>query len=95
MAILCCYCGAEITLKKKKVPHINICREPPIIYFCNQDCKINWVFNKSDIKLNKYINTNLSKKEVKYNFDMEIIEDKSYELESYLEENNLKILREA
>ena len=95
MALLCCYCGAEITSKRIRIVHINICQNPSIKYFCNRDCKLNWVFKKSGSKPEKYVNSNRSNEEVNFTSNRAVIEDKPDELEQYLKENNLRILREA
>ena len=106
MALICgyCgYCGAEISWKKtwkgvwkrKGNIHINICQEPSITYFCNRDCKLNWIFKSPGLKLEKEINGNWIQEEVQSIFDMAVIEDKTDELEKYLKDNNLRILREA
>ncbi len=95
MALLCCYCGAEITSKRIRIVHINICQKPSIKFFCNRECKLNWVFNKSDSKLERYINSYRSIEEVKFTSNRAVIEDKPDELEQYLKENNLRILRDA
>ena len=110
MALLfgyCGYCGTEITWKrtgkrtgkrtwkKRRIVHINICQEPSIIYFCNRDCKLNWIFKRPDLKLEKATKGNWVKKEVKPIFDMAVIEDNTDELEKYLKDNNLRIIRQA
>ena len=104
MALLCgyCgYCGAELawngkrTWKRKRIVHINICQEPSITYFCNRDCKLNWIFKRRDLNLENDINGKWVKEEIKSLFDMTVIEDNTDDLAKYLEENNLKILREA
>ena len=95
MALLCFYCGAPITSKKVRIVHINVCQEPSIKNFCNRDCKLNWVFKKSVSKVENYVNRNRSKKEAKFTSNSAIIEDKLDELEEYLKENNLRILRDA
>jgi len=66
MALFCAYCGAEIvrkgtgkrTWKRRRVVHINIYQEPSIIYFCNRDCKLNWIFKRPDLELGKDIKGN-------------------------------------
>ena len=95
MALLCSYCGAQITSKRIRIVHINICQKPSIRYFCNRECKLNWVFKKPDSKLERYINSNRSKEEVIFTSNRAVIEDTTDELEQYLKENNLRILREA
>ena len=55
MTLLCYYCSTEITLKRRRIAHINVCQRPSIIYFCNQDCKLNWIFKKSDLKIRRDI----------------------------------------
>ncbi|MFX1392214.1 MAG: hypothetical protein ACFFAH_01450 [Promethearchaeota archaeon] len=95
MVLLCCYCGSEITWKRKRRVHINICQKPSILHFCNQACKLNWIFWKSDLKHEKNINGNWIKEEVENIFDMAVVDDKTDELEIYLKKNNLRILREA
>lgn len=99
MSLICCYCGTEIawkrkrTWKRKRIVHINICQKPSIIYFCNRDCKLNWIFKKSHLRPELGINGNWIKEEVKSIFDMAVIEDNTSELEKYLKDNNLRILR--
>ena len=95
LALLCGYCGEEITRKKIRIVHINICQEPSTTYFCNRDCKLNWIFKTPDLKLEKDISGSWVKEEVKSIFDMAVIEDKTDELEKYLDDNNLRILRDA
>ncbi len=105
MALLCGYCGncgAELawngkrTWKRKRIVHINICQEPSINYFCNRDCKLDWIFKIQNLKIENGINSKWVKEEAKSLFEMAIIEDNTDDfLEKYLEENNLKILREA
>ena len=110
MASFCAYCGscgAEIswketgkrtgkrTWKRRRIVHINICQDPSIIYFCNRDCKLNWIFKRPGIKVEKAIKDNWDKKEVKSPFDMAAIEDNTEELDDYLKENHVKILRRA
>ncbi len=61
MALFCAYCGAGIVRKgtgkrtwnRRRVVHINICQEPSIKYFCNRDCKLNWIFKRPDLELEK------------------------------------------
>ena len=103
----CGYCGAEIswkgtgkrtgkrTWKRRRIVHINICQEPSIIYFCNRDCKLNWIFKRPELKLENDINVNWVKDEVKSLFDMAEIEDNTDDLDKYLKDNNLRIVREA
>jgi len=104
MALLCgyCgYCGSELawkgkrTWKRKRIVHINICQNPSITYFCNRDCKLNWIFKRPEMKLENDINVNWVKEEVKSLFDMAVIEDNTDDLEKYLKDNNLRIVREA
>jgi hypothetical protein len=99
----CGYCGAEIawkrtwksTYKRKRNVHINICQEPSITFFCNRDCKLNWIFKRPDLKLERNSNSNWSKEEAKPIFDMAEVEHKTDDLKKFLKENNLKILRDA
>jgi hypothetical protein len=107
----CGYCGAEIALKRtsigtgkrtrkrpwkrKRNVHINICQEPSIIYFCNQNCKLNWIFKRPDLELDREIKSNWVKEEVKSTFDTAGIEDNTEELKKYLKENKVKIIRQA
>lgn len=104
----CGYCGAEITWKenpgkrpgkrtwkKRRIVHINICQERSIIYFCNRDCKLNWIFKRPDIELEKDIKSDWVKEEVKPTFDMGANENNTEELDEYLKENHVKILRRA
>jgi len=110
MALFCAYCGycgTEITWKgawkrtgkrtwnRRKVVHINICQDPSIIYFCNRDCKLNWIFKSPDMELEKSIKDHRVKKEDKFTFDKALIENNSEELEKYLKDHKLKILRQA
>lgn len=95
MALFCCNCGSEITFKRKKIAHINVCRDPPVIQFCNQQCKLDWIFNKSDSKIEKEDINDWNEKERKFNFDSAVSEKKTDELDVYLKENNLEILRDA
>ena len=95
MALLCYNCGSEITWKRRRTVHINICQKPSITYYCNQDCKLNWIFRRPDLKLGKDIYSNQVKEEVEYIFDMEVFKDETDELVKYLKDNNLRILREA
>jgi len=104
MALLCGYCGfcgAELawkgkrTWKRKRIVHINICQDPSITYFCNRDCKLNWIFKRPGLKLEHDNHVNWVKEEVKSLFDMAAIEDNTDDLDKYLKDNNLKILREA
>jgi hypothetical protein len=105
-AILCSYCGycgAEIAVKKtwkttrkrKRNVHINICQKPSILYFCNRDCKLNWIFKRPDLKVEKGTSSNWIKEENRSVFDMAGIEDKTDEMEKFLKDNKLKILRKA
>ena len=103
----CGYCGAEIAWKKtwkrigkrtyirKRIVHINICQEPSITYFCNQECKLNWIFKSPDLKLEAPIEENWSKEEANSDFEMGEIENNTEELEKYLKKNKVKILRQA
>ena len=103
----CGYCGTEIswkgtgkrtgkrTWKRRRIVHINICQERPIIYFCNRDCKLNWIFKRPDSELKKGVKSNWVKEEVKSTFDMAVIEDNTDELEKYLKDNHVRILRRA
>lgn len=110
----CGYCGAEIawrgsgkqtgrktgkrTWNKRINVHINICQEPSILYFCNQKCKLNWIFKSPDVELNKNIKANGAKEEVNSSFDgddMAGTEEDPEELKKYLKEHNVKILRQA
>ena len=93
MALLCCYCGAEIAWKKKRIVHVNICQKPSITYYCNQACKLNWIFKRPDLKFEKDNKSNWVNDEVESIFDMSKIEEKTDELEKYLKDNNLRILR--
>lgn len=110
LASFCAYCGscgAEIswketgkrtgkrTWKRRRIVHINICQEPSIIYFCNRDCKLNWIFKRPDIKPEKAIKSDLVKEDAKPNFEMAAIEDNTEELDEYLKENHVKIVRRA
>jgi len=95
MALLCGYCGEEITRKKIRIVHINICQEPSTTYFCNRDCKLNWIFKIPNLNLEKEINGNWAKEEVKSILDMAVSENETEELEKYLDDNNLKIVRKA
>jgi len=104
MALLCgyCgYCGAELawkgkrTWKRKRIVHINICQDPSITYFCNRDCKLNWIFKRPDSKPENNIKVDWVKEEVKSLFDMAEIEDNTDDLDKYLKDNNLRILRES
>ena len=95
MAILCFSCGSEITWKRRRVVHINICQKPSITYFCNQECKLNWIFKRPNIKLENNFNGNWVNEEIESIFDMEVVEEKTDELVKYLKDNNLRILREA
>ena len=104
MALLCgyCgYCGAELawkgkrTWKRKRIVHINICQDPSITYFCNRDCKLNWIFKSPDTKPEKVIKGDLVKEEVKSTLNTGAIEDNTEELDEYLKENHVKILRQA
>ena len=110
MASFCAYCGscgAEIswketgkrtgkrTWKRRRIVHINICQDPSIIYFCNRDCKLNWIFKKPTVELEKATKGNLVKEEVKPTFEMAAIEDNTDELDKYLKDNHVKILRRA
>ena len=107
----CGYCGAQIALKgtgegpgkrprkrpwkRKRNVHINICQEPSVIYFCNRDCKLNWIFKNPDLELDTDIKGNWVKEEVKSTFDMTVTEDNTEELKKYLKDNKVKILRQA
>jgi len=103
----CGYCGAEIawketgvrtgkrSWKKRIIVHVNICQEPAKIHFCNRDCKLNWIFKKPDLVLEKGIRGNWVKEKVKSTFDMPVIEDDTEELDKFLKDNNVKILRRA
>jgi len=110
MALFCAYCGscgAEITWKgtgkrtgkrtwkRRRIMHINICQEPSVIYFCNRDCKLNWIFKRPDLEHDKDIKANWVKEEVKPTFDMPVKEDNTDELEKYLKDNHLRIIRQA
>lgn len=95
MVLLCYYCGSEITWKRRRTVHINICQNPSITYYCNQGCKLNWIFKRHDWKLQQNIYSNRVKEEVEYIFEMEVIDDKTDELMKYLKDNKLRILREA
>ncbi|TFG23631.1 MAG: hypothetical protein EU529_06735 [Promethearchaeota archaeon] len=95
MAIYCYNCGSEITWKRRRIVHVNICQNPSITYFCNQDCKLNWIFKRPNIKLEKNSNDNWVNQEVKSIFDMDAVEKETDELVKYLKDNNLRILREA
>jgi len=110
MASFCAYCGscgAEIswketgkrtgkrTWKRRRIVHINICQDPSIIYFCNRDCKLNWIFKRPDIKHEKAIKSDLVKEDAKPTFDAGKIEDNTEELDEYLKENHVKIVRRA
>ena len=95
MTLLCYYCGSEITWKRKRVLLINICQNPSVLHFCNRDCKLNWIFKKPDLKLEKEIDGNQIKGEDEFFLEMAAIEEKTEDLKEYLKENNLKILREA
>lgn len=95
MALYCYYCGSEITWKRRRIVHVNICQKTPITHFCNQDCKLNWIFNRPNIKPDKNSTGNWVNQKVESIFDMEGIEDESDEVVKYLKDNNLRILREA
>ena len=98
----CGYCGSEIswkgpgkrtgkrTWKRRKVVHINICQEPSILYFCNQHCKLNWIFKSPDKELNKVIKDEGVNIEGNSAFEMEDIEENTEELEKYLKDNKIK-----
>ncbi|MFX0069704.1 MAG: hypothetical protein ACFFAO_01310 [Candidatus Hermodarchaeota archaeon] len=103
----CGYCGAKIawkgtgkrigkrTWKRRIVVHINICQEPPIIYFCNQRCKLNWIFKSPDLELDKKNKNNSLKMEDNSSFYNGLIEDNTKELKNYLKDNKIKIIRQA
>lgn len=107
----CGYCGTEIawkgtgkrigkrsgkrTWKRRRVVHVNICQEPSVIYFCNRDCKLNWIFKNPDVKFEKNTKGVRVKKEDKSIFDKAESEDNPDELEKYLKDNKVKILRQA
>ena len=95
MALYCYYCGSEITWKRRRIVHVNICQRPSITYFCNQHCKLNWIFRKPNIKLDKNSIGNWVNEGIDSIFNMAVIENKPDELEKYLKDNNLRILREA
>ena len=95
MGLYCYYCGSEITWKRRRIVHINICQKPSVSYFCNQDCKLNWIFKRPNIKLGKNSDVNWINQEVKSIFDMDALEEETDELVKYLKDNNLRILREA
>ena len=103
----CGYCGEEIswkgtgkrtgkrTWKRRRIVHINICQEPSIIYFCNRECKLNWIFKSPNVELDKDIKDERGKVEVKSTFDMADLEENTEELEKYLKDHKIKILRQA
>jgi len=110
MASFCTYCGScgsEIswketgkrtgkrTWKRRRIVHINICQDPSIIYFCNRDCKLNWIFKKPEIKPEKNIKSDWVKEDVKSTFESGAIENNTDELDEYLKENHVKIVRRA
>ncbi|MHA1257309.1 MAG: hypothetical protein ACTSPS_17100, partial [Promethearchaeota archaeon] len=64
-------------------------------YFCNRDCKLNWIFKRPDIKPEKAIKGDWVKEEVKSTLDVGKIEDNTEELDEYLKENHVKIVRRA
>lgn len=83
------------TWKRRLIVHINICQEPSIIYFCNRECKLNWIFKDPDLKLKKGTNGNLIKEKGNSTFDMGSIKGNTEELDDYLKDNKVKILRRA
>jgi hypothetical protein len=103
----CGSCGADIswketgkrtgkrTWKRRRIVHINICQDPSIIYFCNRDCKLNWIFKRPEVKPEKAIKSDLVKEDVKSTLDVGKIEDNTEELDEYLKENHVKIVRRA
>ena len=103
----CGYCGKEISMRRteeaqetkkwsrRSIVHINICQDPSRIYFCSQQCKLNWIFKSPDEKLNKDNNDNLIKKELKPVFKIDESDEESSELDDYLKDNHLKIIRKA
>ncbi len=105
--VYCGYCGAEIfwkgtgkrtgkrTWKRRRIVHINICQEPSILYFCNRECKLSWIFKSPDEKPEKSIEVTWSKNDSKPRLDMELNEDNTEELKKYLKEKKVKILRQA
>lgn len=110
MALFCAYCGycgeeiswkgtgkrtGKRTWKRRRIVHINICQEPSIIYFCNRDCKLDWIFKRPKLELDEGIKGSWINREVKSILDMAVIKDTSDELEKYLKDNNLRILRQA
>jgi len=95
MALYCYYCGSEITWKRRRIVHVNICQKQAVSYFCNQDCKLNWIFKRPNGKLEKNGNDKWVTEEVKSIFDMDSVEKETDELGKYLKDNNLRILREA
>ena len=95
MALYCYYCGLEITWKRRRIAHVNICQKPSVSYFCNQDCKLNWIFKRPNGNLEKNGNDKWVTEEVKSIFDMDSVEKETDELVKYLKDNNLRILREA
>ena len=95
MSLLCYNCSTEITWKKRRIAHINVCQKPSILYFCNQDCKLNWIFKKSDVKIGKAIGDDWIKDEANSILEMAVIRNNTDELDDYLKENGIKILREA
>ena len=107
----CGYCGSEIAWKgtgkqtgkkpgkrtwnKRINVHINICQEPSILYFCNQKCKLNWIFRSPDVERDNDIKTNRAKNGVKITFDLAESEENAEELKKYLKNHNIRILRQA
>ena len=95
MALYCYYCGSEITWKRRRILHVNICQKPSVSYFCNQDCKLNWIFKRPNINLDQNSTGDWVNERIDSIFNMAVMENKTDELEKYLKDNNLRILREA
>jgi len=95
MALYCYYCGSEITWKRRRIIHVNICQRPSIAYFCNQNCKLNWIFKRPNINLDQNSTGDWVNERIDSIFNMAVMENKTDELEKYLKDNNLRILREA
>ena len=63
--------------------------------FCNRDCKLKWIFKKSDIKRDKGNGGNRLKEQNKPLQNMAVEENNPDDLDDYLKENKIKILRDT
>jgi len=56
---------------------------------------LNWIFKKSDLKIGRDIGGDWIKEEANSVLEIAVIQDNTDELDDYLKENGIKILREA